>query len=727
MALPRYERGTQLQTGIAAQNVGQPGQALAAELDRFTEQRNQELDQRAQEQGALAGEAAGAQGQLGPQNPTSIRARAFQQGALLAHQAAIQTDIRDNVGKFAIETPDDPDAFDAKVAGLTEGLLKEADPRVHRFIQERVADYAGRAKLQVLDAQQAKLHKQATDDLSLGAKGLFDDATTAAFEGDTTYTEARRQEITGLLEQGVAGGIMEPAKAKELMQNFERAVTSQEVVGNFDRVLRSQGSEAATKAIRSWQGQKPSELGLTVDDHEAVTQQLITMKNRFDSLASDERQKANAFISAESLQRSSQVKDAITVMASGFAPDKGVVDQATANIRWLRSTGIQNPTDAVQAADLAHDFNTAAAIQTQVHTFRRLTTPQRTQELAKLRGALTRDGASAEEVKLYKALENTNTEVTAAVQKDARGYLAGEGLIPQEPLDFSSGDALTKSLQDRGEGADLGQQLVGEPISRLTAAETEQFAGLYRQAEIEERVGLLGIITEGAGSEADATLKQMDSQGYKDMALMGNFVRQGRGELARDVMLGAKIRGSEKQITPKRTDYQADMDASIGSALIDWPEQRSIYIEAALSKYAELKSRTGDASDTYEPKVFAQALEQVMPTAEYNGRKVLIPPQATPDSFEDWTRGFTDSDFVTVAGRPEAGMAALVRRRGRLVELGDGKYGVSIESAADQRDKYLLNNKGQPFVLEYGAPGPRDEPTRGSGKAAPIADQFTPQ
>jgi hypothetical protein len=75
------------------------------------------------------------------------------------------------------------------------------------------------------------------------------------------------------------------------------------------------------------------------------------------------------------------VKDAIAVMKSGFSPDKAQVEQATADIRWLRSSGIQNPTDAVQAAELARDFDVAAAIQGQVHTFRRMTETQRAGEL----------------------------------------------------------------------------------------------------------------------------------------------------------------------------------------------------------------------------------------------------------------------------------------------------------------------------------------------------------
>ncbi|HVJ22325.1 MAG TPA: hypothetical protein VM756_00150, partial [Burkholderiales bacterium] len=124
MATPRYTRETELQTGIAARNAGAPGMALAQELEQFTSQRDAELDRRAAEEGQLAGLEAGQRGELGPDNPRSIRDRAFQEGALVAHQAALQTDIRNNVGRFVIEAPDDPDAFDAKVTGLSEGLLK---------------------------------------------------------------------------------------------------------------------------------------------------------------------------------------------------------------------------------------------------------------------------------------------------------------------------------------------------------------------------------------------------------------------------------------------------------------------------------------------------------------------------------------------------------------------------------------------------------------------------
>lgn len=702
MATPRYGRTEQLQTGIINPAAGAPGEALAAELEQFSGRMNQRLDQRAADEGELAGLEAGQEGDLGPANPQTIRGQAFQRGAMLAHQAALQTDIRDSVGRYQLEAPDDPDLFDQKIAGLTEGLLKEADPRSRVFIQQRIADYAGRAKLQVLEQQQVKLRTEAIADLNVGAQGLIDDATTAAYEGNIEMVEARRQEVAGLLEEAVAGGLINEARRTELTGDFGRAVTRQEVVGEFDRLLRGQGSQAATDAIRRWQGQKASELGLTSEDHEEVTRQMVTLKNRHDSLASDERAKQSAFVAAETLQRRTRVQDAIEVMRSGFAPDKAQVDQATADLRWLASNGAQDPTDLVQAAQLGHDFNVAAAIQGQVHTFRRMPAAQRDQELARLRGALTREGASAEEVQLFKALEATDTAVSAAVEQDPRGYLQGEALLEDAPLDFSSAEKLVESIQARAAGADVGKALTGEPLPRLTAAEADQLAQVYQAAELEERVAILGIVAGGAGDDAEATLEQLDKKGYKAMALLGEFVRTGQGQLAEDIMLGDKIRGSEKQMTPSRTDYQADLDDVLGSALIDWPEQRAQYVEAALSKYAELKARNGDASDVYQPKYFEQALRAVMPTAQVNGRKVLIPAGATERSFEKWWDGLTDADFAGVAGAPAEGMARQVRRRGRLVELGNGRYGVAFSSAASDRDSVLMDQSGQPFVLEYG-------------------------
>ena len=73
-------------------------------------------------------------------------------------------------------------------------------------------------------------------------------------------------------------------------------------------------------------------------------------------------------------------------------------------------------------------------------------------------------------------------------------------------------------------------------------------------------MALLGVITAGSGDDAEATLEQIDSKGYEQMALAGSMVTEGRGLLAREVMRGEIILGSDSGVKPKRIDYQVDMD-----------------------------------------------------------------------------------------------------------------------------------------------------------------------
>ena len=226
---------------------------------------------------------------------------------------------------------------------------------------------------------------------------------------------------------------------------------------------------------------------------------------------------------------------------------------------------------------------------------------------------------------------------------------------------------------------------------------------------------MLGVITAGSGEDAEATLEQIDSKGYQHMALLGSYVMEGRGLLAREVLRGEVILAADTGIKPKRIDYQFDIDDAWGGAMADWPEQRAIFRDAAFAKYAELKSRTGDLSDVYEPKLMTEAFQAVMPTARFNGRRVAVPAGITEDRFEDWTENwnvqtftqFTDEDDdipMAVPGVTAEQMLELVQDDGRLVELGNGRYGVSIVSAASGLGRILTRQDGSPVMLQFPRP-----------------------
>jgi hypothetical protein len=695
----RFQRQIGVEAPPSNPSAGADSNELAHELEAFSSRRAAQLAEQTEERALIAGQEAGSQGAPANGSENTIAGRAFNRGALVAHQAAIQTDIRDSIGQFAIETPEDPDAFSAKVEGLTTGLLKEADPRMHAFVRQRVADYAGNAKLGIIENQQQRLRKESVVDLQRGAEGFFADATTAAFEGNPAMVEARRQELGNLLKEGVAGTLISEGDAAELSRKFEHEVVQQEVVGNFDRLVRTKGIDAGMAAIKTWQGTKATDVGITSDEHEQVTRQLISLQNRQESMLADEQRKRSAAQAAEYVTRKGRVDDAIKVLKEGFAPPQDQAKAISEDLRWLQSSG--DPADQARARELAMDFDRAQAIQREVHTFRRMPDAARAQALDGLEAQLRTGGASAGQVQLLSALRTTSAAVDRDLKNDPRGFVNREGLIQDTPLDTSNPANFAASIQAREASTALGKQLTGQPLPRLTAAEAEQLADVYTGAEVEEKLAILGTITAGAGEDAVATLGQIDKKGNKQMALLGAMVMHGQGTVARDVMRGQLILAGDKAVKPKPTDMQADVEATIGAALGDWPDQRGQYIAAAEAKYAELKARSGDLSDVYDSRKMQEALNAVLPTAEFNGRRVAVPPGVSEDAFEDWADAWTVDQFQGVAGGDPEQLLELVRDRGRLVEVGFGQYGVAIDSAATGREKILVMQDGKPFRLAF--------------------------
>ena len=117
--VPRFQRTTGRQVTPLNPAAGAEFGVLAQELERFSAQKNAELDKRAEESGGQSGLLAGSKGEFEQSGSArTIRGRAFNRGVIVAHQAALQTDIRDTLGRYEIAHEADPDTFNAKASGL---------------------------------------------------------------------------------------------------------------------------------------------------------------------------------------------------------------------------------------------------------------------------------------------------------------------------------------------------------------------------------------------------------------------------------------------------------------------------------------------------------------------------------------------------------------------------------------------------------------------------------
>lgn len=710
---PRFERRITRTPAPIDPLAGAEFGVVAQELERFSAQRQAELDEAAEQSGFEEGQLAGSEGEAATGSERTIRGRAFNRGVLVSHQAALQTDIRDSVARFELEHEREPEAFDAKVEGLLDGLMAEADPRLQAFIRQRAADYSGRAKSRILGRQQAELLKQAQADLKRGHEGLLEDATTAAFEADIAMVETRRQELNGLLADAIDGELTTEEAAAAVSVDFERQITSAEVVGEFDRLIRSQGIEAAQKSIDRWQDIKPSSVGLTAEDHLAVTRQLRAMRNGEISDMADRSAKETAQQRADHNARVDRIQGATSVLTDGFRLKPDDAKQVAEDLAIHTATG--DAADIQAATELAHDFDVANAINDQVARFRRMPADKRAEELTTLEADMRDKGASEEERELLNALQKTSADVNRALETDPRGHLQRENLVEDEPLDLSSGEAFVESLASRDTRA--ASWLAGEPVGRLSAAEADRIAQLYEQSEIEQRVGYLAAITAGSGEDAEATLQQLNANDHTEMAMLGGFVLDGREQLARDVMLGQVALSTTPAIKPEVGDYQSAIDdiwAGASSELGGLLEQREQFLDAAFAKYADTKARHGDLTDDYRSKWMEQALEAVMPTANFNGRRVAIPAGHTEDSFDDWVDAWTPETFgqflsdddvwMATPGVTASGMLELMRDNGRLVELGNGRYGVKPVDPSTGLGKILTKDDGTPYTIHLPRP-----------------------
>jgi hypothetical protein len=689
---PRFQRRVQLQTGVSNPNAGADFDVFSREMEQFSQRQQFRLDQAAADDGFLAGQQAGMAGEA-PTGSRTISGRARDRGIIVAQQAALQTELRDTITRYQIEHSNDPAAFQARVDGLLQGKRAETMPELLPFVEQRIADYAGRAQSQIIARQTQELEAEALADLGRGVETHVDDARTAAFEGDIAMVEARRQEATKMLREGVSSGLMSEGEAADLLDEFEREVTAQELVGNFDRLMQSEGADAADASIERWQRTKPSDVGLTVDDHQAVTRQLIARRNQQRSLEADARARESATASATQRMASDRVRGDIGVLQAG---------------RPLPAERVRSLVEDAQVANdpmLMQDLDTALRMQPEIERFSRLPTAQRADELQRIDAALQQQGATPEQQAMFEALQSTHQRVTRAMENDPRGYAISAGMIEPVELDFSSTEALAETIAMQREQSAIGRELMGEPLPVLTADQADALATAYGQMGNEDRVALLGTITAGAGDEALRTLEQIDKKGHHSMALLGSMVHRGQPMLAKQIMDGQAVL-SQTNVEPKRVDYQPELERYFGAAMSDplVVEQRAEYERAAMARYAGLKAQAGDLSDAYDPDKMRRALIEVMPTARFNGRRVAVPYGVSERAFADWQDSWTAADFEDVAGYEADEVFRLVRsRRGHLVELdlSTGEYGVALDSADPTRGLLpLKRNDGSSFVLQ---------------------------
>jgi hypothetical protein len=705
--IERFQRQTRLQAQEPDFSKARTSAMLTQALSRFSQQAGTFAGQIAADEGARQGQIEGASTEAPGRAPGfTAYGRAYNDAAQRAHVAAVDSDIRTNLERIALEEDANTSRFDARVQGYRKGLLGALSPELRAPVEQEIALQAQRYRARVQGAEQKLMLNESMGALVDATGGIQRDALAAARDGDVDIVEHQRAKFLDLIESAAQtpenpDGILAPAKVAEMRQAFEIQLDAELVVGDFERILREDGIDSALEAMDAFEAGKIQEFQRFEPGHR---DQLL---GRMNSLLSREMTRQNREQSAADAAERARLAEikrradaSIRVLEAGFEPEG--LEQLVKD-----AAGTEHESEVLLAAALAGQANRFA-----------LADP-RSQEAAinALENDMRGRAVDPAEISLLTTMQKIHRNARQALEDDALSYGQQQGLIPAlDPLDLSSAEGLAESLATRAGEADKLQAHYGRPVPAMTRQEAALLTDALASGTAGERLSLLQAVTQGLGARAPSTLEVLHKDGHDTLAFVGGMVHEGN-TAARDVLAGLDALAADPKLAP--TDLESRPELVTVRAAYP-PGTQGAVVQAITAHYARASAIAQDSSALFNKDRWEKSVKAVTGgIIEYRAGgffdtkvKSYFPapaPGVDAGMFKDWMNGLEPTQIEAMGGvagmTPEFALEA-IRERGRLLPIGRGRWLVSLSSPADGSMRFLhAENPADPaapeFVLEF--------------------------
>ncbi len=688
--IKRFQRQTTFEGPRVDMTGAQMYQSLAGKLQQFSNRQQDILDSQAALEGEQAGKAA-ASGKVGGvdfKQEQTIRARAFNKGAQLAHAAAIQTDIRTNVGRIELEHKNDPAGFEAALGGYRDGLFGEIDPALRPHAESEIADYASRAQLRLLEQHQAQQIKENAAQTSTMANGIRDDAMNAYRAGDIALALKKQEQLFALWDEAVADGVFDVEKVAKAKEQFAETADGSLLLGQFDKTLRNQGIEGAEKALDNLKKVKKSDLSPEARDKLIATMEARLTKARAAEKRKLARQKAEKDAIEKRLKGS--VKSAIHALDRGYIPE---------NLEQL--------TELVEGTSLEADLKKASQFAEAANEFSLLNPATQEATLNKLKEDKSRSG---EEVELIERYQKVHDHTTKMLKENSLQLAVEQGVLTGlPPIDLNN----PETLQQRMMAVQTAEAHYRQNISPLTKREVTQMSDAMTKMDADQKLAVLGAVVSATGDNSLEIMEQLDKNNQTLLAMAGSLMAEGQPEVARLAILGNEQVQLNKGILPKDTDLMPEVNSYLGTAFIANPRHQAAVVRTVKSVYAAMAADAGIIDGALDADLLNAALEAVTggvimrdnPGWGTGDSYVVAPARGVgEDQFEEWIDELTIADIEAMGGIMALEGDELVEQvqEGVLVSVGKGRYLVNVGTG------YLLRPDGEPFELTWGVVPPID-------------------
>lgn len=695
-AAPRFEQRS------FSPSSGSSGEAelltgLADRLERFGRQAERQfaIDQARDQQAALgqaaeAGRLAGATTDFQRREGDDPITAEFNRQALIAHKAAIQSDIRLTVGRLASEHPDDPVTLNAKLEAARDGLLGTTDPLLRQIVEQDYAELGQRAVLRAKDASERQAKAEATAAILETTDSLSTTIENAARDGDMALVEYEMAQLGDTLA-GLEDPVREAAIRTKVRDSFEQQL----ILGQFDR---TPDADKAAFVDKFTKGKNP-ELDPTEKDRLTTRMQV-----EVDRLVREQDAAQKLVVK--------QIDDALARATKEINAGVEQSDEDQLNIVDLVRRGQAVGVDAETIESLQ------IAMRNQRVTRNILTMPLDVAEAAvnarKVEGAANL--AQAEE--LEAASSALATLKTGLQGPDPTAFAQSQGIgAGVDPIDFSSVDTFRAGLASRDQAREAQESVYGQTFSPLTSAEADLLAATLSEQTTAVQLQYFAAVSDELGDNAYDVIEQLTPKLPGPVSVAAALEVDGAHDVALEIMAGVEQIAADTGAAPKSSDFAPVADEKLQTLYseVGQAEHRSRIIDAAVAVYAAKNAASGFQAirDGFHDQRFKDAIDSVTGgVVEWSGAawfqrgvtSVIEAPfrGATRDDVDDWIESVTPQQIDAmggVAGLDSKQATEDLKRWGQLVSMGQGRYAVRVG------DSYwhMANPKGRDtmFVLEH--------------------------
>ena len=193
----------------------------------------------------------------------SIRDKAFDQAAILAHRAALQTDAKNRLDELQREESQDPAKFELRANAYKEGLLSDMPEELAALVGADIDSSIASRTSRLDEAFFKRIEQQNLATLNEGLETFTDDILNATRNGDEQRVKDLSVQAEAMINQAVESGVLDPSKANSIRENLRERGVEQKTLGEIDRVVFDENlslEEKLDKGVKFLEGLRDRDL-----------------------------------------------------------------------------------------------------------------------------------------------------------------------------------------------------------------------------------------------------------------------------------------------------------------------------------------------------------------------------------------------------------------------------------------------------------------------------------